>query len=363
VWKNREKVFHCVEKRAVRPVAVAGQRRTCVSIPLPARFSNESDPRHAGYSMLISVILSFRNESENLPELVRRLEHVFAAEAVDYELIFINDASTDSSLELLLKARERNKSVKIINMSRRFGVTPCVLAGFEKARGDAVVYMDTDLQDPPELIPQMLQKWREGADIVHTTRTARKGENAFKMWVTRQAYKVINGLSDITILQNTGDFKLVSRRALNEILKLGEFDPFLRGLVAWVGFKQVQVFYERDPRFAGETKCSLWRTLSPHREFLRGITTFSTIPLYFALFLGLATAVLSFVFFVAMVLVSLAASKGSGLFWPPIQLGTSLLLGGIILFTVGILGIYVARIHRAAMGRPRYIISEFIGEE
>lgn len=313
--------------------------------------------------MLISVVLSFRNEAENLPELIRRLEGVFAAEAVGYELVFVNDASTDPSLELLLKARERNPAIKILNLSRRFGNTPSVLAGFGKARGDAVIYMDTDLQDPPELIPQLLRKWREGADVVHTTRTARKGENAFKMWLTRQAYRVINGLSDITILQNTGDFKLISRRALDEILKLSEFDPYLRGLVAWVGFRQEQVFYERDARFAGETKYSLWRSLNPYKEFLRGITTFSTIPLYFALFLGMGMSVLSFALFAALVLSALATGRGPGLFWAQIQPGISLLLGGIILLTVGILGIYVGRIHREAIDRPRYIIAEYIGGE
>jgi len=313
--------------------------------------------------MLVSVVLSFRNEAENLPELIRREEAVFAGLGLPYELIFVNDASTDRSLEILLKAREANPAVKIINMSRRFGVTPCVLAGFEKAKGDAVIYMDTDLQDPPELIPQLIQKWRDGADIVHTTRTVRKGENAFKMWLTRQAYGAINGFSDITILQNTGDFKLISRRAMNEILKLDEFDPFLRGLVAWVGFKQEQVFYERDPRFAGETKFSLWRSLNPYKEFLRGITLFSTTPLYLALFLGLFVSFVSFLFFAALVLGPLVFRGQAGLSWNHLLLGSTLLMGGIILFTVGILGIYVGRIHRESIHRPRYIIDNYIGGE
>ncbi len=313
--------------------------------------------------MLVSVVLSFRNEAENLPELIRREEAVFAGLGLPYELIFVNDASTDRSLEILLKAREANPAVKIINMSRRFGVTPCVLAGFEKAKGDAVIYMDTDLQDPPELIPQLVQKWRDGADIVHTTRTVRKGENAFKMWLTRQAYRAINGFSDITILQNTGDFKLISRRAMNEILKLDEFDPFLRGLVAWVGFRQEQVFYERDPRFAGETKFSLWRSLNPYKEFLRGITLFSTTPLYLALFLGLFVSFVSFLFFAALVLGPLVFRGQAGLSWNQLLLGSTLLMGGIILFTVGILGIYVGRIHRESIHRPRYIIDNYIGGE
>lgn len=309
---------------------------------------------------LISVVFSFRNEAQNIPELIRRVQAALHAMPLRYEIIFVNDCSTDDSLKLLLAHREMDPNIKIINMSRRFGVAPCVLAGFEKALGDAVIYMDADLQDPPEIIPQLLKKWQDGADIVHTTRTARKGENQFKMWLTRQAYKAIHCLSDVTILQNTGDFKLISRRALNEILKLDEFDPFLRGLVAWVGFRQEQIFYERDARFAGKTNFSLWRSLSPYKEFVRGITLFSTIPLYVSLFLGLTVSVLSFIFFAAIMLMPLINRGQSGLSWNHILLATSLLIGGVILFMIGILGIYVGRIHRESINRPRYIIREFI---
>jgi len=311
--------------------------------------------------MLVSVVLSFRNEAETLPELIRRLEAVFQRVTAAYELIFVNDASTDGSLAILLAARERNPAIKIVNMSRRFGVTPCVLAGFEKARGDAVVYLDADLQDPPELIPELLQRWHEGADIVHTTRTVRKGENPVKMMLTRAAYWIINRFADIEILQNTGDFKLLSRRALDEILRLDEFDPFLRGLVSWVGFKQTQVFYEREPRFAGDTKFSILTSLNPYKEFIRGITLFSTIPLYLALFLGLAVSLSSFIVLLVLIVGRLFVPAGGGLSWNHLLLGTILLTGGMILFTVGILGIYVGRIHRETINRPRYIIREFIG--
>lgn len=311
--------------------------------------------------MLLSVVLSFRNEADTLPELIHRLEAVLATLDIEGELIFVDDASSDFSREILLKARENNPAIKIIAMSRRFGHTPCVLAGFEKSKGEAVIYMDTDLQDPPELIPQLVQKWRDGADIVHTTRTVRRGENRFKMWLTRQAYRIINGFADITIFQNTGDFKLISRRAMDEILQLKEFDPFLRGLVTWVGFKQVQVFYERDARFAGTTQYSLWRSLNPYKEFIRGITLFSTIPLYFALFLGLTVSFLSFAFLMAAVLLPLAFAGRAGLSWNHVLLGCMLFLGGVILFTVGILGMYVGRIHRESIRRPRYIIHDYIG--
>jgi dolichol-phosphate mannosyltransferase len=246
-------------------------------------------------------------------------------------------------------------------MSRRFGVTPCVLAGFEKSRGDAVVCLDADLQDPPELIPDLISKWREGADVVHTTRTARRGENPLKLLLTRAAYWMINRFSDIEILQNTGDFKLLSRRALDELLRLDEFDPFLRGLVSWVGFKQDQVFYVREQRFAGTTKFSLLTTLNPYKEFIRGITLFSTTPLYISLFLGLFVSALSFFFLLVLIGIPLVFERDASLSWNHLLLGTILLMGGMILFTVGILGMYVGRIHRETINRPRYIIREFIG--
>ncbi|MFH0879116.1 MAG: glycosyltransferase family 2 protein [Lentisphaerota bacterium] len=312
-----------------------------------------------GTQQLVSVVISFRNEAEVIPELIRRLQNALRPLPVRYELIFVNDVSSDRSLEVLMDERRRDPNIKILTTSRRFGVTPCVLAGFHHARGDAVVYMDCDLQDPPELIPTLIQKWQEGADVVHTTRTRRRGENHFKLWLTRQAYRMINFVSDIEILSETGDFKLISRRALNEILKMNEFDPFMRGLVAWVGFKQVQVFYEREARFAGLTKFSLWRSLNPYKEFIRGLVLFSSLPLYFALFAGLFISACSFIFlFVVILSRAFAAQMPAG--WAALMVAF-LLLNGTILFTVGILGIYVGRIHRDVKHRPNYILEGWIG--
>ena len=228
---------------------------------------------------LISVVLSFRNEEAVIPELIRRLQAALRGAGVRYELLFVNDASTDRSLDFLVRHRQDDPCVKVITMSRRFGVGPCVLAGFRHARGDAVVYMDADLQDPPELVPALIERWRQGADVVHTTRTARRGENPFKLWLTMIAYRVVKMLADYPILEDSGDFKLMSRRVVEAVLSLDERDPFIRGLVGWVGFAQAQVFYERDARFAGTTKFSLWRSANPYREFLRGITGFSELPL------------------------------------------------------------------------------------
>ncbi len=239
-------------------------------------------------------------------------------------------------------------------MSRCFGYTPCVLAGLEKAKGDAVIYMDCDLQDPPELIPQLIEKWQSGADVVHTTRTKRHGESPIKMLLTRLAYKAINLFSKISIPENTGDFKLFSRRALNEVLKLREDDPFMRGLSLWVGFRQEFIYYERKKRYSGATHFSLFRSLNPAKEFIRGVTSFSVAPLYFALFMGMAVSVCAFCY-LAYIIVSRVCF---GMHLPGWQamMATMLFLGGTILFTVGVLGIYIGKIYETMKRRPGCII-------
>ncbi len=311
--------------------------------------------------MLISVVFSFRNEETVLPELVERTVRVFENsfnESDQYELIFVNDASTDRSLDILLTLREKNKRIKIINMSRRFGVTPCVIAGLAAAKGDAVIYMDADLQDPPELIPDLAGKWREGADVVHTVRTKRHGENPIKMGITAIAYKLINAFADIDFYENAGDFKLLSRNAVHEILKLEEHDPYLRGLSIWIGFKQDKLYYERDARRSGSSKFSLLNSLNPYKEFVRGVTSFSASPLYFSLILGFLAAIAAFV-----VLIDVIYSKAMGYNipgWTAIM-SAVLFLGGVILITIGILGIYMARIYEQIKGRPRYIVRSQIG--
>src|SRR5204863_2924718 len=199
----------------------------------------------------VSVVLSFRNEAENISALIARLDSMFAGQDVSYELLFVNDASTDDSVAILLREREKNPRVKILNMSRRFGVAECLLAGLAAASGDAVVYMDADLQDPPETIVEMLARWRAGADVVHTVRTRRHGENALKMLATRLAYRIIHLGSSLQLPVDAGDFKLLSRHAVAHLLELRESDPYMRGLVVWLGFNQAFVPYERDRRHAG----------------------------------------------------------------------------------------------------------------
>jgi glycosyltransferase involved in cell wall biosynthesis len=306
--------------------------------------------------MLLSFVFSFRNEEENITELVGRVEAaVTGIEDLVHEMIFVNDDSTDRSLEILLKLQEEHP-ITIINMSRPFGVTPCVLAGLAYARGDAVVYMDADLQDPPEIVPQMVQLFRNGAEVVHTTRAQRDGESGIKMWVTKKAYRIINYFSDIHLPENTGDFKLLSRKVVQEVLKLTEDDPYMRGLSVWVGYRQEFVLYRRSPRFKGRTKFPLL-SKGPVFEFLRGITAFSAGPLYISFFLGLITCLFSaslILYAIVTKLVGVAAPGASGV------LIAVALFSGIVLVTNGILGLYVARIYREVKRRPRYVIRDVI---
>jgi len=301
---------------------------------------------------LLSVVFSFRNEEENIPELVSRVSDVILGiEGINYEIIFVNDSSTDRSLEILSDLQNKYP-ITIINMSRRFGVMPCVLAGLKHSRGDIVVYMDSDLQDPPELIPELVKKHKKGAEVVHTTRTHREGENAFKMWLTSKAYRVINYFSSIDLPVNTGEFKLLSRRAVDQILQLDEYDPYMRGLSVWIGFKQDYVFYSREKRHSGATHYPIFGK-GPAVEFIRGLTAYSATPLYMSFFIGLIASFVSvmiILFAIVTKLIGISAPGASS------TLITVAFFGGLILMSNGILGIYISKIYYESKGRPRYII-------
>ena len=305
---------------------------------------------------ILSIVFSFRNEEKNLNELIKRVTNTIKElDGWGYELVFVNDDSDDNSEKTLLES-QKNHNIKIINMSRRFGVGPCVLAGLEKSKGDAVIYMDSDLQDPPEIIPQLIKKYEQGADVVHTTRTKRLGENKFKMFLTKIAYRIINKTSRIPLPVDTGDFKLLSRRAVDQVNNLKEHDPYIRGLTVWVGFKQDFVEYVRESRLSGRSKfSSLWS--GPIAEFVRGITGYSTGPLYLGIIIGLFAILFSFV----LILYALYA-KFFNLAIPGSSsvIITVAFFSGVILTTIGITGLYIARIYEQTQGRPRYIIKNII---
>ena len=295
---------------------------------------------------LISVVLSFRNEADNIPTLIARLDKMFAGESLDYEILFVNDASTDKSLALLLAERERNPRVKVVNMSRRFGVAEGVLAGMATSRGDAVVYMDADLQDPPEVIPRMLERWRQGADVVHTVRTRRHGEHPLKMAATRLAYRLIQFGSSIELPVDAGDFKLLSRAAVDHLLRLRESDPYLRGLVVWLGFNQVCIPYERDSRHAGSTHFPFF-SRNPWKTFTTGLTSFSFMPIYVCFALAAC----------GLVVAALLALAGSP-FFAAITFFWATTIGAI-----AVVGTYLIRVYKDVRGRPPYIIESVIGNE
>ena len=301
---------------------------------------------------LISFVFSFKNEENNLEELIKRVDtSVKKLKNYNYELIFVNDDSDDNSAKIL-ENLQKTFPITLINMSRTFGVGPCVLAGFNHVKGDCVVYMDSDLQDPPELLDKLINKYENGADVVHTVRTERLGETKFKLLLTKIAYKVINFLSDINLPSEAGDFKLISKKALSKILDQKESRPYIRGLSVWVGFKQAYVEYVRKPRHEGKTKFPLF-SAGPISQFVNGVTAYSLKPLYFGIILGMISIVFSillifYAFYMKFTNLSVPGTAGIII--------TISFFSGIILLTIGITGLYIARIFEEVRGRDAYVI-------
>ncbi len=312
-----------------------------------------------------SVILSFYNEENVLPELIKRLRNVFFAlqnnKIVEsYELIFVNDNSTDNS-ENLLRGELISKDIVIINMSRNFGTVECLLAGMEHSSGDIVIYMDADLQDPPELIEQLIFSYirDNDAEIVYTTRNKRYGEHWLKLLITKIGYRLIKKISDIDLQVDSGDFKLLSRRAVNEVLKLKEDRPYMRGLVSWIGFKQIQVFYDRDPRFDGaeNTKNTVLSKRVIYYWIDRALISFSDAPLKLVLFIGIIFSLFSSLYIFVVIAQKIMGISLPG--WSAIM-ASILMIGSIQILMLGFIGLYVGSIFRETKNRPKYIIKEII---
>jgi len=308
----------------------------------------------------LSVVLSFYNEETNIPELIGRLRTVLGAEIAagvirDYELIFVNDASTDRSENLLIQELPKG-DIRIVTMSRNFGVSACVIAGFKHAAGDLVVYMDSDLQDPPEVIHDMLEKWRSepGVDVVNTIRLSRAGESKGKLLITALGYKILSATTNVKFLKNAGDFKLLSRRVVEEITQLDEALPFIRGLVYWAGYKQLSVYYHRHARGAGDTKFVVIGPKVIGNFLFSALISFSSAPLLLAVVAGLATSVVSIgVIFFALWQYLFADQLTSG--WTSLIVVVTF-FSGIQLLTTGINGLYLNSIFMESKRRPRYIV-------
>jgi dolichol-phosphate mannosyltransferase len=315
----------------------------------------------------LSIVFSFRNEADVLIELVRRtravMNQAIAKQLIkDYQMIFVNDASSDNSLALLLELAEGFKDIYIINMSRTFGVAPCVMAGLAHAKGDAVVYMDADLQDPPEIIIKMLESYLADGqvDVVHTVRRSRQGETKFKLFITKIGYRILNRYSDVPIPQEAGDFKLLSRRAVEHVLCFKETKPFMRGIIAWVGFKQSFIPYDREARFAGKSKFFVLGRKVISNFLNAAIVNFSSVPLQIASYCGLCAILGDFLFVLYVLFQKLSGHLMPE--WTALMV-VMLFIGGVQLFCLGMIGLYLNSVHEQTKMRPNYIVSSTYGFE
>lgn len=307
--------------------------------------------------MLLSIVVPVYKEEKNIPEFLRRIRPVLSTISEDYEIVFSLDPSPDRTEEVILEARARDERIKLLRFSRRFGQPMATLAGMEYSRGDAVIVMDVDMQDPPELVAEMVAKWREGYEVVLPQRRQRTGEPWLKKLVSAVGYKVINKIADVQIPPNTGDFRLMSRRVVTEVVRLKESHGFLRGMVAVVGFKQCLLQFDRPPRFTGETNYN--RFFGSLRIGFNGIFCFSTYALQLSTIMGFVIAGGSFLLMGIYLFYKL---MGWTILWgnPTLVILVSF-LGGIQLISVGILGEYIGRIYEEVRGRPKYIVARAEG--
>lgn len=301
--------------------------------------------------MLISVVVPVFNEIDVIDLCYERLTGVMQPlEEYNYELIFVDDGSRDESHQRLVSFQARDPKLKVVKLSRNFGHQIAVSAGVDIARGDAIVIIDADLQDPPELIPDMIAKWQEGYDVVYGVRKRREGESRFKLITAAAFYRLLRRFTNIEIPVDVGDFRLMSARVAQQLRKLREKDRFVRGLVSWIGFRQVGIPYEREERYAGETKYPLSKMM---KFALDGITSFSSMPLKLASWLGYLASFLAFLYLLSVFVQKLMGYTVEG--WATIMVAL-LFLGGVQLICLGIIGEYIGRIFNETKPRPMYIV-------
>ncbi len=306
----------------------------------------------------LSIVIPLFNEAGNVDELLRRVTAVvrgLAEPPADYEVVCVDDGSRDATRDKLLATARIDPHVRVLSLSRNFGHQIAATAGLDASRGDAVVLMDGDLQDPPELIAEFLEKYRAGYDVVYATRRRRSGESRFKILTAAAFYRIVRRLTNVSIPVDTGDFRLMSRRVIEALRQTRERHRFIRGLVSWVGYNQIGVEYDRDARFAGETKYPLSKML---RFAVDGITAFSEIPLRFASYLGFITSTFAFLYAVVILVLKVLGYNEPGY---TSTILTVLFLGGVQLIGIGILGEYVGRIYDEIKARPLYLVAENVG--
>ncbi len=307
--------------------------------------------------VMCSVVVPVFNEELVIDETYRRLTAVMKNCGGTYEIIFVNDGSRDKTLEKAKALCAADKAVKLLSFSRNFGHQVAITAGMEHASGEAIVVIDADLQDPPEVILDMLAKWREGWQVVYGKRSRRKGETFFKKLTAKLFYRTLHAMTDVDIPVDVGDFRLLDRKVCDALQKLPERNRYVRGLVSWVGFKQTAVEYVREERFAGETKYPLKKMLKFAGDAL---TSFSYKPLKLSIYLGAVISFFSFLFLIVIVILRLVSGPASTTWtsgWASLA-AISLFFNGIVLIMLGIIGQYIGRIYDETKARPLYIIGE-----
>lgn len=306
--------------------------------------------RHA---VTFSIIAPVFNEVDSLPELHRRVKSVMGSLDEPWELILVDDGSTDGSTDRIRHLAGTDPQVRPVIFARNFGHQIAVTAGLDYSRGQAAIIIDADLQDPPEIIPDLIAQWRKGYEVVYAVRRARRGEGWFKRTTATLFYQIIFRITDVDIPIDTGDFRLIDRKVVDALNSMRERHRFLRGMSSWVGFRQVGVQYDRDPRFAGETKYSLTKMI---RFALNAVTGFSYFPLQLATFFGFASAILSALAIPVVIMLRLMGNQA--FFGQATTLIAVLFLGGVQLISLGILGEYLGRLYDEAKGRPLYVVRE-----
>jgi polyisoprenyl-phosphate glycosyltransferase len=301
-----------------------------------------------------SIIVPAYNEQDVLPQFHKRLSAVLASINESVEVIYVNDGSRDGTLAVLRRLRASDPRIAIVDLSRNFGKEIAVTAGLDHSKGAAVVLIDADLQDPPELIPQFIKEWKNGYDVVYATRMSREGESRFKKATAYIFYRVINQISRVKIPADTGDYRLLSRRAVNALGKLREQHRFMKGLFTWIGYPQKGIPYHRDSRYAGTTKWNYWNLWN---FALEGITSFTIGPLKMATYLGLVTAVIAFIY--AGIIIAKTLLYGDPVAGYPSLMVVILFLGGVQLITVGIMGEYIGRMFDESKQRPLYFVNAY----
>ena len=306
----------------------------------------------------ISIIIPAYNEEESLPFLYERLERLMdSISNYEFEILFVNDGSKDNTINLIKEYREKDNRISYVDFSRNFGKEIGMIAGLDYATGDAVIFMDADLQDPPELIPEMIKYWEEGYDDVYAQRKSRAGETFLKKFTSKMYYKVLQALTPVPIQKDTGDFRLLDRRCVNALKKLRETDRNSKSMFSWIGYKKKAVLYDRDARIAGKTK---WNYKKLVNLAIDGITSFTTSPLRISTYIAIPTFLALFVYFIYVIIKCIKFNIAIQAFQATILL--ILFFSGIQILLFGIIGEYLGRIFNASKNRPLYLVNEYNGK-